>query len=109
MQSKVEENVCGGVSYEVIFREEVQTLDSRPLSYDNTDRKLSFSSNDYSDIGEQSFTIEAYLTEYPSIKVTIDATLKVESPCPNANFITPTDQGESPEPFYYYLDEKFQF
>lgn len=80
----IEHALCGDFSFNAKFMNVDLTTESLPLSYDTETRTFTMRSEDFNLIGKREFSIQAYLTEYPSMRTTEKAEkayLTILNPC----------------------------
>ena len=65
VSSNLQESQCGALSYIATFQGEVIDLDSSIMIYDSENHEFSVFTDDRELIGAHSFTVKAYLTDYP--------------------------------------------
>ena len=83
--------LCGGLTYKANFMDAVIDDTSTPMTYDSGN--YLFYSEDFDLIGLQTFTLEAYLTNYPANATpekAVTHTLEVGDPCPDPNSVIVT-------------------
>ena len=65
--------LCGDLTYEATFMSQAIDSVAQPMSYDPASHSFAFYSEDYNLIGSQEFTIQAFLTNFPTVVTAVES------------------------------------
>ena len=87
----IDASLCGSLTYTATFGGQELSIDTTPMSY-NTDRmEFSLFTDDASLVGQQTITLSAHLTEYPTVssdEPPVSTTIEIVDQCASLNSIT---------------------
>ena len=87
----IEHSLCGSLTYEAEFNAVSIDASSEPMSYDSTTSKFMFYSEDVAYVGDQAFTLSAFMTDYVDngvVKEEAILTVIAVDPCENPTSVT---------------------
>lgn len=95
--------MCGQLIYEATFQGASISQTSSYLKYDSSLKQFELYAEPFSLIGMQDFTLQARLSDYPSMESSIvSAQIDIIDPCIDPKGIVSTAQ-TSPAPYFYEL------
>ena len=104
--SPIIHSMCGSLTYAATFNGSVissTTKASKGMAYDTSSLTFDIYSENFALLGDRTFTVAAYLTNYPvttSPKPDASQTIKITNPCLDPFSLTSTAQ-TSPADYYY--------
>ena len=104
--SPITHSMCGGLTYTATFNGSAistTTKASKVMAYDTSSLTFDIYSENFALLGDRTFTVAAYLTNYPdtaSSKPDASQTITIINPCLNPFSLTATAQS-NPADYYY--------